>query len=412
MKRLFCLFLALLLAGCAPASSTAPGSESAPAAEEAGALVMANEAVNGTGYFAYYYDPAHYEAGTRLVRWDFSDRTMHFACAVPDCDHTGEACEAQLSGYPITVLADAVYTLERGADDTAYSLYVREADGTHPAPVGTTGYWFFCGADEKYLYGFCDGAFGRVSRTDGTETYLAHGLQEDFSDYGRILGVWQDRFVAANWDIDKEQPARICFLDRDGNVTEAAQVEANHFSDYSCVLIGSEVFYLDIPTGDVMAVNADTGETRTVTQALRPYNALEAENFYKCQRWYLQKVQDRALVRVVDVTGSTMENTVYRVNEDGTVTELPQRQELRGFDPEQDGDSYVYYATSSRPDPVVLLGEWNDQLVVLRAFEFFSYEGPDGPARTTRDVYALTDAADYLAGKENYREFSLPEGEV
>lgn len=409
MKRFTCFLLALALAGCAPAASL-PESASAP--ETANALTMVDKGVNATGYFTSYYDRRHPETGLLLARWDFEDRTMHIACTAEGCDHTGETCEARLSGYPLSVLEDGVYTLERDEDDEVYFLSVRDADGTRPALVGTTGYWFFCGADEKYLYGFCDGAFGRVSRTDGTETYLAHGLQTDFSDYGRILGVWQDRFVAVNWDINDERPARICFLDRDGNVTEAAQVEANHFSDYSCVLIGSEVFYLDIPTGDVMAVNADTGETRTVTQALRPYNALEAENFYKSQRWYLQKVQDHALVRMIDVTGSTMEATVYRVNEDGTVTELPQRQELRGFDPEQDGDSYVYYATGSRPDPVALLGEWNDQLVVLRAFEFFSFEGPNGPARTTRDVYALTDAADYLAGKENYREFSLPEGEV
>lgn len=407
MKRLACFLLVLALAGCAPAASTAPGSESAPAAEEAGALVMANEAVNGTGYFAYYYDPAHYEAGTRLVRWDFSDRTMHFACAVPDCEHTGEACEAQLSGYPITVLADAVYTLERGADDTAYSLYVREADGTHPAPVGTTGYWFFCGADEKYLYGFCDGAFGRVSRTDGTETYLAHGLQEDFSDYGRILGVWQDRFVAANWDIDKEQPARICFLDRDGGVTDIAQVDPARFSNYNCIAVENEVIYLDLPTGDVMAVNVDTGETRTVTQALRSCNALEVDDFYKAQRWYLQRVQDRILVRVADLSDDRMIETLFLVNEDGTLSELSQHQELRDFTPEN--GAWFGYTEDGSTDPISVVGEWGDQLVVLNALQASTLETDDGPVQDMQSVYSLMDAEDYLANREIYREFILPE---
>lgn len=410
MKRFLCaVCLLAILAGCAPASSTAPLSESAPAVEEPGALVMADAGINHTGYFTFYYDPAHYEAGTLLARWDFADMTMHIPCTVPGCDHTGEECEARLGGYPLSVLDDAIYTLERAADNETYCLYGRDADGTHRRLVGSTGYWLFCGADNLYLYGFCDGAFGRVSRTDGTETLLAQGLQTDFSDCGRILGVWQDRFVAVNWKIDNEQPVRICLLDRDGNVTEVAQVDAERFSDYNCVLIGNEVFYLDLPTGDVIAVNADTGEARTVTQALRSYNAQEEGNYYKCQRWSLQKVQNSVLVRVVDFLDNGMQLTVYRVKEDGSVSELPQRQEMRDFDPELDKESY---SVSTQPDPVMVLGERDDQLLVRCALQFVSYDTSDGPMRTVQDVYALTDAADYLAGKENYREFSIPEGGV
>lgn len=403
MKRLFCVLLALTLAACAPASS---GVASLPNSEPAAAvstLTSALSSVNENGFFSYYYDPANSEAGTRLGRWDFRDGTMHIPCTVPDCDHTGAKCEARLSGYPLVVLEDAVYTLELDDSRGLYELSVRDADGTHPRLVGTLGYWNFVGADEEFLYGFCEGAYGRVSRADGTETFLVHGLGKDFSDSGRVLGVWQDRFVAVNWDWSREEPARLCLLDRDGTVTEVARIDPAHFSDFDCVLIQNEMLYLDRPTGDVMAVHVETGEVRTVSQALRPYNALEGDDFYKCQRWYLSKVQNTPIVRVVDLGDGHLEQAAFRVNEDGTVSQLPQRQEFRDYDPEL-GSGY-----NSQPEPVTVMDQWGEELVVCCAVQCFTYENEDGTFWATQNVYALTRVEDYLAGRENYREFSSEE---
>lgn len=404
MKRLACFLLVLALAGCAPAASLP---ESASVSETANTLTMADKGVNATGYFTAYFNPIPSKAGILLARWSFADRTVHIACTAEGCDHTGETCEARLSGYPIWVLDDAVYCLEQSADDELYSLFVRDADGTHPVQLGTLGYWSFFGADEECLYGFCDGSYGRVSRTGGVETFLAHGLQSDFYDYGRILGVWQDRFLAVNWDIDNEQPARICLLDRDGGVTDIAQVDPARFSNYNCIAVENEVIYLDLPTGDVMAVNVDTGETRTVTQALRQYNALEADDFYKTERWYLQRVQDHILVRVVDFVNERTVQNLFLVNEDGTVSELSQRQELRDFSPES--KAWFGYTEDGSTNLIRVVGEWGDQLVVLNALQASTLETDDGPVQDMQSVYSLMDAEDYLANREIYREFILPE---
>ena len=53
---------------------------------------------------------------------------MHIPCTVPDCDHTGAKCEARLSGYPLVVLVDAVYTLEL---DDSRELFT----GLFPVPM-------------------------------------------------------------------------------------------------------------------------------------------------------------------------------------------------------------------------------------------------------------------------------------
>ena len=404
MRRIFCaICLLALLAGCAPAGSAAPLAENESSAVGE-PLALVNQSTNGIGYFSLYYDSNSSNPGTLLTRWDFGDMTMHIVCSAPNCDHTSETCEARSNGYPLVVLEDAIYTLEYAPDLELYPLMVRDADGTHPRQVGALAYWFFVGADAEYLYGFCDGAFGRVSRTNGTETFLAHGLQDDFFTSGKVLGIWQDRFVAINWDISSEQPARICLLDRSGDVTEIAQVDPTHFCYPMCILIENEVMYLDRPTGDIVAIHLETGETRTVTQALRSYNALETQDFYKTQRWYLQNVQDHPIVEVTDFVNDSLQETVFCVNEDGSVSELPQRQEMRGFDEQLYKDYY-----NTKDAPLTVLAEWDDQLVVNCAVQFSTIDTVDGPVMNPQSVYAVMDAEDYLVGKEIYREFTVPD---
>ena len=89
-----------------------------------------------------------------------------------------------------------------------------------------------------------------------------------------------------NWDWSREEPARLCLLDRDGTVTEVARIDPAHFSDFDCVLIQNEMLYLDRPTGDVMAVHVETGEVRTVSQAPVSYTHLDV---YKRQARRVRK---------------------------------------------------------------------------------------------------------------------------
>ena len=152
-----------------------------------------------------------------------------------------------------------------------------------------------------------------------------------------------------------------------------------------------------------MAVHVEAGEVRTVSQALRPYNALEGDDFYKCQRWYLSKVQNTPIVRVVDLGDDHLEQAVFRVNEDGTVSQLPQRQEFRDYDPEL-GSGY-----NSQPEPVTVMDQWGEELVVCCAVQYFTYENGHDIFLAARNIYALTNVEDYLAGRENYREFSSEE---
>ena len=52
--------------------------------------------------------------------------------------------------------------------------------------LNQVGMWIFRGADDEYLYGFCDKAFGRVSRADGSETYLTHDSLSEFVTDGYV----------------------------------------------------------------------------------------------------------------------------------------------------------------------------------------------------------------------------------
>ncbi|WP_367925863.1 hypothetical protein [uncultured Ruthenibacterium sp.] len=409
MKRLFCVVLALMLAGCTPAALEHSSSVTEPTPDSAASNTVCVEtaltpagSTNSMGYFSFYYNPVNQAVGTQLARWDFGDMTMHIACSAPGCNHIGETCEGRIGGNAFLVLEDAVYTLENGPDGETYTLCCRQADGTHPQTVGTGGQWIFIGADEEFLYGFCNDAFGRVSRTDGTEVFLAHGAQADFCDFGRVLGVWNNRFVAVNWDPAQTQPVRICLLGKDGSVTQTAQVDADRFSSRNCVLIADQVIYFDLLTGDVMAVNVDSGETQTVTGALRSCTALGEEHSFR-----LQAVNGRPIVWDRDIVDGYLMERVFLVNEEGTATELTQRQEWRDYDPALADTYYVYYAPSKEPAPVQMVAQWKDKLVIKRALQFYTYERDGAPALGSKDVYALMNAEDYLAGKETYQEFTI-----
>ena len=67
------------------------------------------------------------------------------------------------------------------------------------------------------------------------------------------------------------------------------------------------------------------------------------------------------------------------------------------------------YTEDGSTDLIRVVGEWGDQLVVLNALQASTLETDDGPVQDMQSVYSLMDAEDYLANREIYREFILPE---
>ncbi|WP_367925283.1 hypothetical protein [uncultured Ruthenibacterium sp.] len=393
MRRFFCIVcLFALLTGCAPASSTAPLSESTPLAEsmapDTGELHLTSSC-NGEGYFTLWLQG--------LTRLDPRDLTAHIACSVSGCDHTGEECEAQVRTFNLVVLEDAVYTLEYSDGDAGMALMMRDADGANPRLINHVGMWLFRGADEEYLYGFCDKAFGRVSRTTGAETYLCHDTLFDFVTNGHVVGVWQNAFVCVATDPYEHESTRICLLDRDGQITQVASVDAGHLSLGCVICREGELYYIDAVSGELKAVRLSDASVRTVTDALCPMGQMPdgSKNY---SGLHLSLVGGELIVNVQYIQVDRSESSTWLVNEDGSIVELPQRQELRNFDPARDAGYMI--TRQGQPDPIWICADQNGQLIVQNATQFLD----SGP--TT--IYAVMDAEDYLAGKEIYREFTVP----
>lgn len=396
MRRFLCaVCLVALLAGCAPASSTVssePQSAPEPQSETADAgELKAFCPITPAGYFYTSYKNSY---DSRLTVVDPETATGHFACSIPGCDHANDSCEAWVTAMSVWVLDDAIYTLAQN-EDGSRSLSVRDSDGTHPRPLATVGDWIFYGADSESLYGICGDSFGRVSRTDGTETFLLHDAQEKFSDQNSdILGIWQDSFVAARWYGVPGHPDSTCLylLNREGQLTEVARIDSPGLWYDSCILAGDEVVYIDEPTGKVMAVSLADGSSRLVTDQLCSRNIVHENKYYSSANWTLAAVQDQIIVRVVDIPEEKPIENAYRVNPDGSVTELPPHVELRGDVPD---------GTWPPTDTVSVVAQRDDLLVVIPAWEYI-----DGGVF---DNSAFISAEDYLAGRDNYREFILPE---
>ena len=231
MKRLALLLAAVLLTGrAAPASVPASSNIPEQTAETSSLLYWTPCASipNESGYFSVF----HSADGTPLLsRYDFTDMTRHIVCDVPGCTHADSTCPAYLDDSAIVCVPDAVYTFlqqldEHGTPSGLSTMMRRDPDGTDPQPVGTlSSYWFFFGADETYLYGFCDNALGRVRRADGQEQFLAQAGQSRYMACGHILGVWNGQFVTVYWG-DSSRSLQVNLLSREGVETPVAVLES------------------------------------------------------------------------------------------------------------------------------------------------------------------------------------------
>ena len=426
MKRLVLLLAAVLLAGCtlsAPASSVpaCSGTASDPV-QPSETLIYFGLPVEGyniacqvseNGYFDFFAD---YEKNIGfLTRYDFADMTQHILCDKDGCLHADKTCDAYAPCWQVIALSDAVYTVDYNyAEDGetftgTQTLVHRDADGMHPRPVSVIGDWAFFGADKKYLYGFCDGSFGRVDRTTGTETLLLHDAQQLYRYCGTFLGVWNEQFVIAVLDPDSAQTLRLDLLSTEGIQTTIARLDlgSNWPEQFACTnaaRLEDTVWYL---TDDVSLMGFDLSESRTLegSKALCAYRQDDL-----IPTWSLHSFGGKLLAEAhIQRDGAEYPSPYLAViaPPDGEPVEVTLKEEFRDHaeePPPEEGP--VFEPSLIRP-----LGEINGQLVVRCALQFFqrSFTDTTGELCFFEDhspVYALMDPEDYFASRPVYREFS------
>lgn len=426
LAYLCALLCCALLAGC---TLTLPGaqpqSSTAPAAQQSSLVAFSSLAQNisEAGYYNILYTGDAEHTIYLLSLYDFSEMQHRVLCEKEGCTHTDETCDAYLQASTLVARPGALYTIcpryfTDQADESGLADFVAmDENGQNRHTLSTiSDNWTFTGADEQYLYGFCEDAFGRISLSDGTETYLLRNAREKFLFWGKIAGVWDGQFVTVQWGDDTRVDAiEIGLLSPEGAYTALGTVPAGCFLPYSgSVLLGGTLYYIDNSNGAVMGFSLENGETREVSRALCQYDRDEGSGFHACERWYLATAGGTLLAMV---TGLDSENpwlsTPHQVNiATGAAQPLSLRQEYRSEEP--GGVVFDGPGWNAVPDFVTPLAETPQSLFVACAYEFYtaSYPGEDGqPVEYpgSRPVYALISPEDYLAGTPNFQEIqNLP----
>lgn len=426
LAYLCALLCCALLAGCTLTRPSAqPQSSTAPAAQQSSLVAFSSLAQNisEAGYYNILYTGDAEHTIYLLSLYDFSEMQHRVLCEKEGCTHTDETCDAYLQASTLVARPGALYTIcpryfIDPADESGLADFVAmDENGQNRHTLSTiSDNWTFTGADEQYLYGFCEDAFGRISLSDGTETYLLRNAREKFLFWGKIAGVWDGQFVTVHWGNDTRVDAiEIGLLSPEGAYTALGTVPAGRFLPYSgSVLLGGTLYYIDNSNGAVMGFSLENGETREVSRALCQYDRDEGSGFHACERWYLATAGGTLLAMV---TGLDSENpwlsTPHQVNiATGAAQPLSLRQEYRSEEP--GGVVFDGPGWNAVPDFVTPLAETPQGLFVACAYEFYtaSYPGEDGqPVEYpgSRPVYALISAEDYLAGTPNFQEIqNLP----
>lgn len=426
LAYLCALLCCALLAGCTLTRPSAqPQSSTAPAAQQSSLVAFSSLAQNisEAGYYNILYTGDAEHTIYLLSLYDFSEMQHRVLCEKEGCTHTDETCDAYLQASTLVARPGAVYAmcpryLTDAADESGLADFVAmDENGQNRHTLSTiSDNWTFTGADEQYLYGFCEDAFGRISLSDGTETYLLRNAREKFLFWGKIAGVWDGQFVTVQWGDDTRVDAiEIGLLSPEGAYTALGTVPAGCFLPYSgSVLLGGTLYYIDNSNGAVMGFSLENGETREVSRALCQYDRDEGSGFHACERWYLATAGGTLLAMV---TGLDSENpwlsTPHQVNiATGAAQPLSLRQEYRSEEP--GGVVFDGPGWNAVPDFVTPLAETPQSLFVACAYEFYtaSYPGEDGqPVEYpgSRPVYALISPEDYLAGTPNFQEIqNLP----
>lgn len=421
LAYLCALLCCALLAGCTLTRPGAqPQSSTAPAAQQSSLTWLAAGvpcAVNEAGYYNILVPN---NGALRLLSlYDFSAKQHRILCDKEGCPHTDESCGAYLPALSLTAGPGAVYAmcpryLTDAADESGLADFVAmDAGGQNRRTLSAVSDgWDFFGIDKQYLYGFCEDAFGRISLADGTETYLLRNARSAFWLWGKVAGVWNGQFVTVQWGDDTRVDAiEIGLLSPEGAYTALGTVPAGRFLPYSgSVLLGGTLYYIDNSNGAVMGFALGTGETHEVSTALCQYDHDEGQGFHSCQRWYLSTAGGALLAMVYgpdDTSGNIWDESLYHIDTStGAASPLSLKREYRNKSPEDEAAEGPGWG---EPGFVTPLAEVPQGLFVIRAYEFYmdSYVEENGQAveyETSRPVYALISAEDYLAGTPNYQE--------
>ena len=428
MKRFALLLIAVLLTGCTAlgsAASVSSGSKTAPDPVQnsetlvyfglPGDISTAVSRLNGTGFFDYCYHLGDYFGC--LTRYDLNDMTQHILCDREGCTHMDETCDSYSTGWQVIAMPDAVYTvdyeyLENPTDGQTlartYTLVRRDADGMHPEPVASIGGWQFFGADEHYLYGFSDGTYGRVDRTNGTETLLLHAAESRYQFYGQILGVWNGQFVVVHWDKDSTHIANLSLLSTEGVETTLTQIDGiSIFEDtiipYSYALLGDKVYYTS-DDGILLCYDLSKGEHLESSNILQACAQNGTVNM-----WSLHAADDHLLVSLL-FRPDGEENLYWRrfalSMPDQTLTELTLKEEFRNCTETASPEEGLVW----EPELILPLAQVDGQFLVCNAYQFFqrSYIALDGTTAFSDShfsIFAMIDPQDYFASRPAYREF-------
>lgn len=155
-------------------------------------------------------------------------------------------------------------------------------------------------------------------------------------------------------------------------------------------------YYLDERNGRLTALRLSDASVRPVSDTLC---TRMPDGLFDASSWSWSLLGGTLTAHLDAVFPEYSQHCAFVVNEDGSLSELPQRQQLRNFDPVRDA-GYLLTRDQAQ-DPVEVLAEYDGQLMVQSALQF-SDSGWVGN-------YALISVDDYLAGRENYREFSSEE---
>lgn len=422
LAYLCALLCCALLAGCTLTRPGAqPQSSTAPAAQQSSLVAFSSLAQNisEAGYYNILYTGDAEHTIYLLSLYDFSEMQHRVLCEKEGCTHTDETCDAYLQASTLVARPGALYTIcpryfIDPADESGLADFVAmDENGQNRHTLSTiSDNWTFTGADEQYLYGFCEDAFGRISLSDGTETYLLRNAREKFLFWGKIAGVWDGQFVTVHWGNDtRVEDVEIGLLSPEGAYTLLGIVPQGTFLSYSgSVLLGDTLYYIDNSNGAVMGFALGTGETHEVSTALCQYDHDEGQGFHSCQRWYLSTAGGALLAMVYgpdDTSGNIWDESLYHIDTStGAASPLSLKREYRNKSPEDEAAEGPGWG---EPGFVTPLAEVPQGLFVIRAYEFYmdSYVDENGQAveyETSRPVYALISAEDYLAGTPNYQE--------
>lgn len=431
------LMAAILLAGCTKSGSIADAPEESKL-EEASSNHSLHMLEKGSaeGRYTILYPETDGTASQLLNYLDYSTLKAVPLCAQPNCTHSGPACSAFVEGSlnDIYVLDDdSIVFLVRTSENCAAQIYTAGSDGSNrqmlfEAPSGLDISALF-GADEDYLYmlvskvqanGTSCENFARLSLSGGKlETLMEFGQGSFFSPigtWGQQIVVFEDGSSAienlyqeagassndASLSMDEMDKLRAqnCGQYRwylydpySGKTSDLDSWEAPFDQNWGRTFLWSKdrIYWMDSSKAGPLHWVTPDGQTG----ALELHWPDEIQNAPDCSIHLETVVQGQVLAAVSGPWDNVEKRFALDLQSD-TPTEIP-----------------FHILSNGREIPIPIYGQSSDSLLVeleLR-MEDSLFVHDDGTVDQTGSCfsrYGLISFEDFLAGRNNYREFSIP----